>query len=823
MWFKDLPIQRKLMTVVMLTSGAVIVLTCSVLLAYEYLTFRQTTVRQLTTLGELIATNSTAALAFDNQDDATEVLSALKADRHIVAAGLYDKHGTLFAKFPAHRRADAFPRTPGPDGYRFEHARLSSVQPVVQGANERLGTLYLESDMEAIYERFRLYGGIVLLVIVGSSLLTYLLSRSLQRRITQPVLALADMARAISDRQDYTVRATKLGEDELGLLTDAFNQMLIKIDEYTKEREQAGARLYAQVGRLDLLNRITHAIGDRQDLPSIFGVILRSLEENLPIDFGCICVFNPFADVLTVTSVGAHSRALATQLHLLEEEQVPIDQNGLARCVSGELVYEPDTRHISFPFPQRLASAGLHALVAAPLLVEEKVFGVLIAARREAESFSSADCEFLKQLSEHVALAAHQAKLHGELQQAYDDLRKTQRTVLQQERLRALGEMASGIAHDINNAISPAALYTESLLEQETHLSERGRDHLVTIQRAIDDVAQTVARMREFYRQREPQLMLAPIDLNRLVRQVIDLTRARWRDVPQQQGIVIDLQVELGSALPTIMGAEGEIRDALTNLIFNAVDAMTEGGTLSIRTCAVTGDGAPAVDEAADMVASAVSVEVGDTGIGMSDETKRRSLEPFFTTKGERGTGLGLAMVYGMVQRHSAEIKIESQLGHGTTVRLTFPISTAQPVSPSIAVPARLAQRLDILIVDDDPRLIQSLRDILEGDGHTVTVAEGGAAGIHCFEQAVKNSHPFSVVITDLGMPYVDGRKVAAAVKAVSPETPVLLLTGWGQRLLAEHDIPQHVDRLLSKPPKLQDLRTALAEVALRTSTFAHK
>ncbi len=216
------------------------------------------------------------------------------------------------------------------------------------------------------------------------------------------------------------------------------------------------------------------------------------------------------------------------------------------------------------------------------------MFGVLVAARRAAHSFSSGECEFLRQLSEHVALAAHQAQLYGALQQAYDDLRQTQQAVMQQERLRALGQMASGIAHDINNAISPVALYTESLLETETDLSPQGRAATwKSIQRAIDDVAATVARMREFYRQREPQLALAPVDVNLLVQQVLDLTRARWSDMPQQRGIVIDLRTELAADLPHDHGRESEIREALTNLVFNAVDAMPEGGTLTLRTSCI--------------------------------------------------------------------------------------------------------------------------------------------------------------------------------------------------------------------------------------------
>ena len=275
---------------------------------------------------------------------------------------------------------------------------------------------------------------------------------------------------------------------------------------------------------------------------------------------------------------------IAEKIALLPNTPVHIDGNGLSRCVEGELVYEPDVTEVPFPFPQRLASGGVKAFVAAPLRFEGKTFGVLIVARRRADSFTSGDCEFIKQLSEHVALAVHQVQLYERLQKAYDDLRHSQHQVLQQERLRVLGQMASGIAHDINNAISPITLYTETLLEREPGLSERARNYLTTSQRAIDDVANTVARMREFYRPREEQLTLSAVDLNALVPQVVDMTRARWLNVPQERGIVIDVRTELEPNLPRIAGAESEIRDALTNLVFNAVDAMPQGGVLTIRT-----------------------------------------------------------------------------------------------------------------------------------------------------------------------------------------------------------------------------------------------
>ena len=394
-----------------------------------------------------------------------------------------------------------------------------------------------------------------------------------------------------------------------------------------------------------------------------------------------------------------------------------------------------------------------------------------------------------------------------ELERSNEALRQAQQALIQQERLRALGQMASGIAHDINNAISPISLYTESLLERETNLSAGARDRLVTIQRAIDDVAQTVARMREFYRPRELQLKLMDVDLNALVQQVIDLTRARWSDQPQRRGIMIELRTDLAPDLPDIHGADSEIRDALTNLIFNAVDAMPEGGIIQVRTsvlASTTETGTPGPH---------VRLEVRDTGIGMDEDTRQRCLEPFFTTKGNRGTGLGLAMVYGMAQRHGAALEIDSKRGDGTTMRLLFPVSAAASGSTArVPVLKMPSSTLRLLIVDDDPVLTESLRNALTGDGHCVTVAHGGQAGIDAFHSAQQTPEPFDVVITDLGMPYVDGRQVVDSVRATEPRTPIILLTGWGQRL-ADNEQPPRADRLLSKPPRLRELRAALSEL----------
>jgi len=314
---------------------------------------------------------------------------------------------------------------------------------------------------------------------------------------------------------------------------------------------------------------------------------------------------------------------------------------------------------------------------------------------------------------------------------------------------------------------------------------------------AIDDVARTVTRIKEFCRGPDANAVRVPIDIRQLLDQVVDLTRARWADMPQQRGFVIDVRLEHSVQLGAILGVQAEIRDALTNLVLNAVDSMPEGGTLTLRSFGAQHH---------------VTVEVCDTGVGMTDEVRGRCLDPFFTTKGKRGTGLGLAMVYGMADRHGAELEIDSELGAGTVVRLVFPVAPATEAAIPAASPPRPQVRdLRILVVDDDELLRQSMRAILEREGHQVSAAHGGRVGIDVFTAALQRGEPFDAVITDLGMPHVDGRAVAAAVKSMSPYTPVILLTGWGQHL-DDDEIPSYIDHILTKPANLAEIRSALTD-----------
>lgn len=570
-------------------------------------------------------------------------------------------------------------------------------------------------------------------------------------------------------------------------------------------RKATEQRLKEQLARTALLARITRAMADRLELDSLYDVLVKHLERELPLAWCAIGLLDAAPRTLRVHRLGPAARMAVGDSGLAEGDTLPLGEDTLlAQATRGEAVHVSDLADQADGFARSLAAAGMACAVLVPMIADGQLQGIILAARRAPDRFSAADRDFLRQLGEHAALAARQAGLHVALQRAYDDLRRTQEAVARQERLRALGQMASGVAHDINNALSPLALYTDTLLEQEPGLSEGGRRQLAAMQHAIEDIARTVARMRDLYRPAETPT--APIaretDVNVLVQDALDLTRPRWRDMAQVAGAAIEVRTELQPGLPPLPIAPDELQGALTHLILNAVDAMPRGGELRVRT-----------DLSTDPEGTAqLRITVGDTGIGMDEPTRQRCMEPFFTTKGTRGTGLGLSLVNGTMERHGGRVVLRSVLGEGTAVGLVFPLpqQAAHP-APAAWPIDRNGAALRLLVVDDDELVRQALAARLTADGHCPELAEGGQAGIDAFHAALGRGQPHDAVITDLGMPRVDGRAVAAAVKQARPETLVLMLTGWGHDLEAGPGPVAHVDAVLPKPPRLVDLRAALA------------
>lgn len=473
---------------------------------------------------------------------------------------------------------------------------------------------------------------------------------------------------------------------------------------------------------------------------------------------------------------------------------------------SGEAVLAND--YSSHPNAEQMfIERGVKSSISLPIKADDKIIAVAGIASDELNHFNpervrllTAIVDGLGPLLENARLDQDRLDSNSQLSEALETLKATQEHLVHQERLSALGTMASGIAHDFNNALSPIFGYSEFLLEDADGFDESTVKYLQEIRTSAQDAGAVVSRLREFYRERDGSELMAPVNLNDVVARVISLTQPKWRDMALANGIDIQLITQLADDLPEISGDEAELRSALGNLVFNAVDAMPEGGTIILKTFQ---DG------------QEVILEVADTGTGMRDEVLKRAMEPFFTTKEERGTGMGLAMVYGSLQRHEGELEVESEVGKGTTFRFRIPVQTeVQNIAETLEVEP-FPSGLRFLVVDDEQRVRDMVGEFLRRQGSAVETAANGREALEKFHQS-----EFDLVITDRGMPEMNGDALAEAIKGESPNMPIIMLTGFGEMMTSNNEKPAGVDVILGKPVTPAALRQAVtvlrAEYAAR-------
>jgi nitrogen-specific signal transduction histidine kinase/CheY-like chemotaxis protein len=383
------------------------------------------------------------------------------------------------------------------------------------------------------------------------------------------------------------------------------------------------------------------------------------------------------------------------------------------------------------------------------------------------------------------------------------EARRREEQVIQMEKLRALGEMAGGVAHDFNNMLAAILGRTQLLKlqvgrmasDQPMNSDSQMMDGLDMIERAASDAAETVRRIQEFTRVRS-QRDFVRVDLNEIVRDTVELTRPRWKDQAESKGVKITVTKNLGDVLP-VMGSPAELREVLINLVVNAIDAMPEGGDLVIET---------RVRE------DVCRVSVIDTGIGMSADCQKRAFDPFYTTKGPQSSGLGLSVSYGIVKRHGGEIAIKSRSKRGTTFTVTLPAARGEARTEHEVPPGKTVLPASILVVDDEEAIRKNLYEILTLEGHHVAVASDGQQGIEMFRNG-----KFELVFTDLGMPQVSGWQLAKTVKEIDPKTPVVIITGWGANFDPEKMRECGIDFQVSKPFRINQLLSLVSEgLALR-------
>lgn len=377
-----------------------------------------------------------------------------------------------------------------------------------------------------------------------------------------------------------------------------------------------------------------------------------------------------------------------------------------------------------------------------------------------------------------------------QLEEALHEVAKAHEEAIKQERLHALGRMASGIAHDFNNCLLSILGYSELMLLKPAGGEDRAeiQHSLEMIRTAAQDAAVIVKRMQAFYRAQHGDTRHDPVDLNSVVRDAVELSRPSWKTQAESAGIRIAVETSLGQ-IPFVQGSPSELRDMLINLIINAVHALERDGTLSLTT---SGRG------------EWVALEVRDTGCGMTPEVRARCLDPFFTTKGEKGTGMGLAMVHGIVRDYQGKIVIDSEPGKGTTVTILLPIASRSAAPAAAPGPVAGPGPRRILVVDDDPRVLKTMSAMLRSVGHVVEVVSSAREALERMEVGRPD-----ILLTDLSMPDMTGMDLLHEVRRRRWTLPCLILSGTPEvaQQFAEDVIP-----ILRKPISLADLNRAIAE-----------
>jgi GAF domain-containing protein/CheY-like chemotaxis protein len=545
-----------------------------------------------------------------------------------------------------------------------------------------------------------------------------------------------------------------------------------------------------RVQELSVLHELSRSVTGQLDQAGILDTVYQQVSRVVEVPSLAVTLLDEEHDRLAVALRVRDGRRCDEE----EPRSYPRGRAGLSGVVfdTGRPIRTTDyvaecARHGVAPVPNAVDMP--HCLIV-PMAAGDRVLGVL-SLRSPDRAFTEADERLVVNSAQLAALMLRSARLYEERTRAFGELAAAQDQLVRTEKLRALGEMASGVAHDFNNVLASILGRAQLLLERVQDI--KLRQWLKVIERAAMDGARTVRRLQDFTGIRRDQPAVA-VDLNQVVQQVLETTESTWRQESRRRGIEIEVVTDLAERLPTIAGDPAELREAFTNLVLNAVDAMPTGGTLRLRTSAPDGQ---------------VMVEVTDTGVGIPESIREKIFDPFFTTKGPKGTGLGLSMAYGILSRHGGRITVESAEGRGTSFHLAFTSSdqAAEAMAPP-ASPAVWPAPLRCLIVDDEEEVAEVVGDILTSAGHRAVVVSSGQAAVERM-----GAERFDVVFTDLAMPGMTGWQVARAVKERAPGVPVVMMSGFGVEVAPAELRANGVDLVLSKPLQIRDVLSAIGTI----------
>lgn len=583
---------------------------------------------------------------------------------------------------------------------------------------------------------------------------------------------------------------------EIGQLTGAFQQMLDDLRPSTQ-------RLEDLVFKLGTLNELVELSARSPKIEHLLPSFLQTTMRAVHASAGSIMLLDSERGLLR----SAASRGLPDEFP--ESTEVALGEGiaGTVAILGDAIVIESMEKDARFAAVKDSRPAS-GSFICMPLRAGDRVVGVMNLVRKEdagttpptPRPFSTSELQFLTTLLTYITYAVDNARLLDEAQESarqrqsvVDDLRATQAQLVRGETLSAIGKLASGMAHHLNNLFAVILGRLETLLVKAP-ADPDARRYIEIIQRAAQDGAEVVRRVQRFSRV-QPVSRATPVDLNQLAQEVLEVTRPRWHNEAQLRQIRIDTELHLGG-IRAVAGEIAPLREVLMSLVLNAIDAMPGGGQLTLRTWSD---------------ANEVHCAVSDTGAGMSDEVRQRVFEPFFTTKGPKSTGLGLSVTYGIVQRHNGRIDVDTGLGRGTTIHITFP---AMPPSvraqAPLPVPLVETAALRVLVVDDEPEVRTAVADMLGAAGYTAFEAAGGREALAWLD----GGQSVDLLLTDLGMPGMTGTDLARSVRGQWPGLRIGLMTGWDETEARGGETSPMVDFVIAKPFQLSALISAYAGTA---------
>ena len=614
-----------------------------------------------------------------------------------------------------------------------------------------------------------------------------------RREVSAPIV----MVTAQGDER-IAVEAMKSGAADYLAKTPAYLTTLpTVIRKVLKQHElaQENVRLYAEVGRRlresEGLRAVAHAVGASLDAAEIARQTIAEVKRL----FGAEASLFLHADDGDVLRLAA-GHGLPPGLEEGRTEIAAAAASGVDLMKGASAGGDADERAWAHPVVE-LFERRPTAFIYVPMLGHGRLLGALVCCWWSAPHASlEEDLPLATVVASEVALALDNARLYAEARRSLADLTAAQEQLVRGETLRALGEVASGAAHHLNNLLAVVLARVQLVLAAPGEASMVDRS-LQVVQRAAMDAAEVVRRLQQFARA-QPSEDRQLVDLRSVVAEVLEMTRVRWSDEAQARGIKVDVTCETAAVAP-IVGNAPALREVVTNLVLNAVDALPGGGRIVVRTF---------------QEGSYARLTVADTGVGMAEDVRQRVLEPFFTTKGPRGTGLGLSVSYGIMKSHGGDLEIESSPGQGTTVGLRLPVAARGAEMPGTAPAAPAgddgeAPSRRLLIVDDEEPVRGALAAMAESLGHEVVQAGSGREALALLE----SGQSIDLVLTDLGMPGMTGRELAKVIKHRWPTLPLGMVTGWGANLEMSAADRTMVAGILSKPVLLADMSRFIARV----------